>query len=159
MVESSFGLVILLFVIFGIIEYAQLIMARQLIANAARTAARAGSAGRQPATFPDGTPTPSPGGVVDTPFLTTWVTKALSAAPLSNVNPQFYGSNPDGSPNTSIAWNSTVFSQGFYVDLKATYVPLFSGNRLYADNTGNTGPMVGALPMRSLVFIRAEANN
>ena len=159
MVESSVGLIILLFVIFGIIEYGQLIMARQLLTNAARTAARAGSAGRQPATYPDGTATPSPGGVVTTAFLNTWITKALLPAPLSSVNPQFYGSNSDGSPNTAIAWDSTDFGQGFYIDLRATYIPLFSGNRFYADSSGNKGPIVGSISMRSLVYVRAEANN
>ena len=153
------GLVILLFVIFGIIEFGQLIMARQLLNNAARTAARAASAGRQPATYPDGTATPSPGGVITTAFLNTWITKALAPAPVSNVNPQYYGSNADGSANTGIAWSSTAFGQGFYIDLRATYIPLFSGNRLYADGSGNQGPMVGAIGLRCLVFIRAEANN
>lgn len=159
MVESSVGLVILLFVIFGIIEFAQLIMARQLLNNAARTAARVASVGIQPATFPDGTVTPSPNGVVTSAFLNTWITKALAASPLSGVNPQYYGSNSDGSANTGVAWSSTQFGQGFYVDLKATYIPLFSGNRIYADNTGSTGPMVGAVGLRCLVYIRTEANN
>jgi TadE-like protein len=159
MVESSFGLIILLFVIFGIMEYAQLIMARQLMNNAARSAARTASVGGQPATYPDGTATPSPGGAVTSAFLTTWINKALIPAPVSNVNPQFYGSNSDGSPNTAIVWNSTAFGQGFYIDLQATYVPLFSGNRLYADHQGYKGPMVGSVGLRSLVFIRAEANN
>ena len=159
MVESAIGLVILLFVIFGIIEYGQLIMARQLMNYAARSAGRVASAGRQPATYPDGTATPSPGGVVDTTFLNSWIAKSLAPAPVSSVNPRYYGSNPDGSANTGIAWNSTDFGQGFYIDLRATYIPLFSGNRLYADGSGNKGPMVGSVGLRSLVFIRAEANN
>jgi Flp pilus assembly protein TadG len=159
MVESSVGLIVLLFVIFGIIEYGQLIMATQLMNNAARSAARVASAGRQPATYPDGTASPSPGGTVTTAYLNTWITKALAPAPVSNVNPQFYGSNSDGSPNTTIAWNSTQFGQGFYVNLQATYIPLFSGNRLYADSTGNKGPMVGSIGLSSVVYILAEANN
>ena len=157
--ESSVGLIILLFVIFGIIEFGQLIMARQLLTNAARTAARAASSGRQPAIYPDGTATPSPGGVVTTAFLNTWVTKALAPSPLSGINPQFYSSNSDGTPNTSLAWDSTTFGNGFFVDIRASYIPLFSGNRFYADKNGNKGPIVGALGMRSLVYIRAEANN
>lgn len=159
MVESAVGLVILLFVIFGIIEFGQLIMARQLLSNAARTAARAASAGRQPATYLDGSPTPSPGGGVDSTFLNAWITKALAPAPVSNVNPQYYGSNADGSANTGLAWDSTAFGQGFYIDLRANYIPLFSGNRLYADSQGYKGPMVGAVGLRSLVYVRAEANN
>ena len=157
MVESAVGLVILLVVIFGIIEYGQLIMARQLMNNAARSAARAASAGRQPATYLDGTGTPSPGGVITTSFLNTWITKALAPAPVSSPNPQFYGSNPDGSANSSIAWDSTAFGQGFYIDLRATYIPLFSGNRLL--NGSANSPIVGSVGLRSLVFIRAEANN
>jgi Flp pilus assembly protein TadG len=159
MVESAVGLVILLFVTFGIIEFGQLIMARQLMNNAARSAARIASAGRQPTTYPDGTSTPSPGGVVTSTFLNSWITKALAPAPVSNVNPQYYGSNSDGSANTGIAWSSTDFGQGFYIDLRATYIPLFSGNRLYADNSGYNGPMVGSVGLRTLVYIRAEANN
>jgi Flp pilus assembly protein TadG len=159
MVESSVGLIILLFVIFGIIEFGQLIMATQLMNNAARSAARVASAGRQPATYPDGTASPSPGGTVTTTYLNTWITKALAQAPVSNVNPQYYGSNANGSANTAIAWNSTQFGQGFYVNLQATYIPLFSGNRLFADSSGNKGPMVGAVGLNSTVYMLAEANN
>jgi Flp pilus assembly protein TadG len=159
LVESSLGLILLLFLIFGIIEYAQMIMARQLINNAARSAARVASAGRQPATYPDGTASPSPGGTVTTTYLNTWITKALAQAPVSNVNPQYYGSNSDGSPNTSIAWNSTQFGQGFYVNLQTTYIPLFSGNRLFADSSGNKGAMVGSVGLNSTVYLIAEANN
>jgi Flp pilus assembly protein TadG len=158
MVESSVGLVILLFLVFGIIEFAQLIMARQLLNNAVMSAARIAAVGSQPATYSDGTPTPSPNGVVTTAFLNTYVTKALAAAPLSNINPQFYGANANGSPNTAIAWNSTEFSQPFYASISGTYIPLFSGNRLYA-NGGNTGPMVGSVTLTRTVFIRSEANN
>jgi Flp pilus assembly protein TadG len=159
MVESSVGLVILLFVIFGIIEFAQLIMARQLMNIAAVTAGRVAAVGEQPATYPDGTATPSPGGSVSTAFLNTWISKSLAAAPLSNINPQYYGSNADNSPNTSIAWNATQFGNGFYININATYIPLFSGNRLYADNTGSVKPMVGAVNLNRTVFIRTEANN
>jgi hypothetical protein len=159
MVESAVGLVILLFVIFAIIEYGQLIMARQLLNNAARTAGRAASAGRQPATYPDGTATPSPGGVVDSTFLNTWINKALIPAPVSNINPQYYGANSDGTPNTALAWSSSGFGQGIYIDLRATYIPLFSGNRLYADGSGSNTPVVGSVGLRSVVLIRAEANN
>ena len=159
LVESSFGLIILLFVIFGIIEFGQLIMANQLMDNAARSAGRVASAGRQPATYPDGTASPSPGGVVDTTYLTAWINKALAPAPVSNIKMQFYGSNSDGSPNTSVAWNSTQFGQGFYINLQATYIPLFSGNRFYADSSGNKGAMVGNLSLSSVVYLLAEANN
>ena len=48
---------------------------------------------------------------------------------------------------------------GFYVDLRATYVPLFSGNRLYAQSNGANGPMVGSASLRTLVYLRTEANN
>ncbi len=159
MVESSVGLIILLFVVFGIIEFGQLIMARQLVNNAARSASRVASAGRQPATYPDGTASPSPGGTVTTSYLTTWITKALAQAPISNINPQIYGSNSDGSPNTSIAWNSTQFGQGFYVTVQTTYIPLFSGNRIYADSSGNKGPIVGSVSLNATVYMLAEANN
>ncbi len=161
MVEASIGLIVLLAVIFAIIEFAQVIMARQIMTNAAQTVARIAVAGRQPATYPDRSATPAPGGVVTTAFLTAWVNNsmAFATAPVSAVNPQFYGSNADGSPNTSIAWDSTAFGSGFYVDIQGTYVPLFSGNRLIADNNGNKTPMVGTLPLRAKVFVRAEANN
>jgi Flp pilus assembly protein TadG len=157
MVESSVGLVILLFLVFGIIEFSQLIMARQLLNNAVMSAGRIASVGEQPATYSDGTPTPSPGGAVTPAFLNTYVTKALAAAPLSNVTPQFYGSNSNGSPNASIAWNGMQFGQGVYATISATYIPLFSGNRIYA-NGGNTGPMVGSVNLTRTVFIRTEAN-
>ena len=83
MVESTFGLVIILFVTFGIIEYGQLIMARQLLANAAWDAANAASKGVQPATYDDGTPTPSPNGPVTTAYLNVVVAKAMAPAPLT----------------------------------------------------------------------------
>ncbi len=159
MVESSVGLIILLFVIFGIIEFSQLIMARQLLNMAAVTAGRAASAGEQPATYPDGTATPAPGGQVTTAFLTTWVTKSLATAPLTSINPQFYGSNANNTPNTSIAWNGVQFGDGFFISISATYSPLFSGNRLYADSSGNKGPMVGSLNLNKTIFVRSEANN
>ena len=159
LVESSVGLIILLFVIFGIIEFGQLIMARQLMHNAARSAARAAATGRQPSTYPDGTATPSPGGVVDSTFLNNWIAKALAPSPVTGINPQYYGANANGTPNTGIAWTSTTFGQGFYIQLQATYIPLFSGNRLYADSTGNKGPMVGSVGLTTLVYIRSEANN
>jgi hypothetical protein len=159
MVESSVGLVVLMFVIFGIMEFGQLIMARQLINYAANSAARVASAGRQPATYPDGTASPSPGGTVTTAYLTTWVTKILVPGPVTGVTPLFYGSNADGSPNTSIAWNSTQFGQGFYVSIQSTYVPLFPGNRLYADSSGNKGAMVGSVALNRVVYVLAEANN
>ncbi len=158
MVEMSVGLILLLALTFAIIEFGQLIMGRQMLTNAARTAARVAAIGVQPATYPDGSASPSPGSAVTTSYLTTWVTKALAASPLTGINPQFYGANADGTANTSVAWNATSFGDGFYVDVKATYVPLFTGNRIYADKKGNTGPMVGALPLRSLVYLRAEAN-
>ncbi len=158
MVESSVGLILLLAFVFAIIEYGQLVMARQMISNAARSAARVASVGVQPATYSDGTASPSPGAAVTTSYLSTYVTKALAASPLTGINPQFYGSNSDGSANTSIAWNSTEFGNGFYTDIQATYVPLFSGNRIYADKNKYTGPMAGALPLRSLVYLRTEAN-
>ena len=159
LVESSLGLIILLFVIFGIIEFGQLIMARQLMNNASRSAARVAAAGRQPATYLDGTASPSPGGVVDTTYLNTWIAKALAPSPVTGITPLYYGSNADGSANTSVAWNSTVYGSSFYVDLRATYVPLFSGNRLFADKAGSTAPMVGSIGLRSLVCSVAEANN
>ena len=159
MVESSFGLVILLFVIFGIMEFGQLIMTLQILNNATRTAARVAAAGRQPATYLDGTATPSPGGVVDTPFLNTWITKALLTAPLKSVTPQYYGSNSDGTPNTSLAWTSTAFGQGFYINVTGTYVPLFSGTGFYANSSGVKGPIVGSIGLKSVVFVRSEANN
>ncbi len=161
MVESSFGLVILLLVVFGILEYGQLIMARQLLNNAVMTAARAASAGGQPATYPDGTATPSPGGTVTTAFLNTWISKSLAASPLSNITPSYYGANGSSyigaTPNTSIPWTSTQFGQGFYINITATYIPLFSGNRLGASGT-NTGPMVGSITLSRTVFITTEAN-
>jgi Flp pilus assembly protein TadG len=163
MVESAVGLVIVLFVVFGIIEFAQLIMARQLLNNAAVTAGRIASVGEQPATYPDGTACPSPGGVVTTAFLNTWVTKSLAAAPLSNINPQFYGANGSsyntGTPNTALAWNATPFGQGFYVQISGTYIPLFSGNRLYADSSGNKSAMVGSVTLTRTIYISTEANN
>lgn len=159
MVESSVGLVILLFVIFGIIEFAQLIMARQLMNIAAVTAGRVAAVGEQPATYPDGSACPSPGGAVTTAFLNTWITKTLAAAPLSSITPQYYGSNANDTPNTSLAWDSTQFGDGFYINIGATYVPLFSGNRLYADSSGNKGPMVGSLSLNRTIFVRSEANN
>ncbi|WP_435011138.1 TadE/TadG family type IV pilus assembly protein [Tundrisphaera lichenicola] len=159
MVESSIGLIFLLFVIFGIIEYGQVIMARQMLVNAARTAARAASSGRQAATFPDGTATPDPGGVVTTAFLNTWISKSLAASPLTSINPQYYGSNADCTPNTSIPWDSTGFGGGFFIDIRATYIPLFSGNRFNVGNNGQSAPIVGSATLRSLVFARAEANN
>jgi Flp pilus assembly protein TadG len=162
MVESAVGLVILLFVIFGIIEFAQLIMARQLLNNAAVSVARVASVNEQPATYADGTATPSPGGAVTTTFLNTWVSKAMAAAPMSNVTATFYGANGTayigGTPNSSIAWNSMQFGQGFYVTISGTYIPLFSGNRLYADSSGNKGPMVGAVTLTRTVYISSEAN-
>lgn len=158
MVEASLGLLLLLFVVFGILEFGQLIMARQIITNSARAAARIASSGSQPTTYPDGTPTPSPGGIVTTAFLTTYVNKALAVSPLSGVTPQFYGANSDGSPNTSLAWNSASFGNGFFVDVQASYIPLFSGSRFYADGSGNKGPIVGSTPMRFKVFFRSEGN-
>jgi Flp pilus assembly protein TadG len=162
MVEASVGLVILLFVIFGIIEYAQLIMARQLLNNATVTMARMASVNEQPATYPDGTATPSPGGDVTTTFLNTWVSKSMAVAPLSNVTASIYGANGTayigGTPNTTIAWTSMQFGQGFYVTITGTYIPLFSGNRLYADSTGNKGPMVGSVTLTRTVYVSSEAN-
>jgi Flp pilus assembly protein TadG len=163
MVESSVGLIILFFVIFGIMEYAQLIMARQLLNNAAVCAARIASVGEQPPTYSDGTPSPSPGGVVTTAYLNTYVTKAMAAAPLSNLNIQFYGANGasyiGGTANTSASWSSTQFGQGFYVSITGTYIPLFSGNRIYADSTGNVKPMVGSINMNRTIYISSESNN
>ena len=159
MVETSLGLVILLFVVFGIMEYGMLIMARQLVNNAARSAARVASAGFQPATYPDGTASPSPGGTVTTTYLNAWITKALAQAPVTGVTPTYYGSNSDGSANTSAAWNSMQFGQVFYIKLQTTYVPLFSGNRLMADSAGNKSAMVGSVPLNCLVYMISEANN
>ena len=157
MVESSFGLIIVLLLIFGIIEFAQLIMARQLMNVAAISAGRIASVGEQPATYSDGTATPSPGSAVTSAFLTTYINKALAAAPLTSITPTVYGSNTDGSPNTSIAWTSMQYGQGFYVTIKATYVPLFSGNRLTFGST-STGPMVGAITLTRTYFFHTEAN-
>lgn len=159
MVEAAIGLLVFLFVVFGILEFAQLIMAREMMTNSARATARIASAGTQPSTYPDGTATPSPGGAVTTAFLAAWVNKTLAASPLTGISPQFYGANADGSPNTSLAWNAASFSNGFFVDVQATYVPLFSGNRFYADSSGNKGPIVGSVPLRFKVFLRTEANN
>ncbi len=162
MVESAVGLVILLFVIFGIIEFGQLVMARMLLNNAATSVSRFASVGEQPATYSDGTPTPSPGGPVTTTFLNTYVTKALAASPLTGISVQFYGSNGNsyigGTPNRSMPYTSTQFGDGFYVSISGTYVPLFSGNRLYADSSGSTKPMVGSVTLNKTVYVSTEAN-
>src|SRR6185312_4010436 len=92
-------------------EFAQLLMARQLLNNAAWSASIWASKGYQPSTYPDGTATPSPGGIVDTPFLDTWITKALAASPLSGVNPSSTGFNSDGSSRYYGA-NSVTDSNG-----------------------------------------------
>jgi Flp pilus assembly protein TadG len=161
MVESSVGLVILLFVIFGIIEFAQLIMARQLLNNAAVTVARVAAVNVQPPTYPDGTACPSPGSAVTSAFLTTWVNKAMAAAPLSSVTLQMYGNNGTsyigGTPNTSVPWTSTLFGDGFYVTISGKYIPLFSGNPV--PNGNGMTPTVGNLTLTRTIYISSEANN
>ena len=153
------GLIILLFVIFGIIEFGQLIMARQLMNNAARSAARVASAGRQPATYPTARPRRRRGGGRhDLPQQPgsprPWPRRRSPRQPCS-----ITGRTADGSPNTSIAWNSTQFGQGFYVDLQATYIPCSPATGSIADSSGHKGPMVGSVGLKSLVYMLAEANN
>ena len=112
MVESSVGLIILLFVVFGIMEFWP-------VDHGSPAREQRGEVGRE-GRLGGSTASDLPRwhrfalarcGTVTTSYLTTWITKALAQAPVSNINPQIYGSNSDGSANTSVAWNSTQFGQ------------------------------------------------
>jgi Flp pilus assembly protein TadG len=157
MVETAIGLVLFLMVIFGIMEFSFFVLAKNLINVAARSTARVAQSGRIPQYYPDGTPTNSQGAVATSAFLQTWVNKALSAAPLNNINAQFYQLNVNGTPGA--AWDSAPFGSGIMVDIQANYMPLFTGNRL-ADGSGNTGPMVASSQtgLRARAYVRSEAN-
>jgi Flp pilus assembly protein TadG len=157
MVETAIGLSLFLMVLFGIMEFGFFVTAKNLMNVAARSAARVACSGRIPQYYPDGTPTNAQGTVATTAFLQTWVTKALSAAPVSGINAQFYQLNANGTPGA--AWDAAPFGTGIMVDIQANYLPLFTGNRL-PDGSGNTGPMVGtsSRALRARSFVRSEAN-
>jgi Flp pilus assembly protein TadG len=157
MVETAIGLSLFLMVIFGIMEFGFFVTAKNLMNASARSAARVALSGRIPQYFPDGTPTNAQGTVATTAFLQTWVNKALSAAPVSGINAQFY--QVDASGNPGAAWDSAPFGSGIMVDVQANYLPLFTGNRL-PDGSGNTGPMVGTnqRALRARAYVRSEAN-
>jgi Flp pilus assembly protein TadG len=131
-VEMSMVLIVVVMVLFGLLDFANLIMLRQLVDNAAREGARL-------ATVSTAT--------LDTSSIQSTVTNYLGGQQLQNVNIQVYMADPQTGANTG-DWTAAALGDTIAVQVTGSYIPL-------APILSQLAPSV---PISATAMMQSEAN-
>jgi Flp pilus assembly protein TadG len=135
-VEFAFIVAVFFLFMFGVMEYARLLMTIELVNNAAREGARSAVVSQSTLT---------------TAQIQTIVTNSLGGetTQLSNLNIQVYQVNPANGSNVG-AWPGATFGQPIAVQVTATYSPLLPSPTFL--HVGST------IPIQSTVVMYSEAD-